>query len=83
VTAAIRLLSRDTVDPDRCDNNTRNRSLRELHLARALYRVGDYDGFGARILSAYATDLRGISARHAQAILSSGKDVPLQRAKAG
>jgi len=83
VTAAIRLLSRDTVDPDRCDNNTRNRSLRELHLARALYRVGDHHGIGARILKDYASDLRGIFARHAQAILASTQDVPLQRAKAG
>ncbi len=77
------VLARDTVDPDRCDNNTRNRSLRELHLARALYRVGDHGGLGARILNAYATDLRGIFARHAQAILAVQSDVRVQRATAG
>jgi hypothetical protein len=48
---------------------TRRESLRELMLARALYRCGDVDGLGASILGQYAQDLRGHLARHAQAIL--------------
>jgi len=47
----------------------RNRSLRELVLARALYRLGDADGLGERILRTYAKDLRGHYARHARAVL--------------
>ena len=49
---------------------TRRHSLRELLLARALYRCGDHDGLGRRILEDYATtDLRGHLARHAKAVL--------------
>jgi hypothetical protein len=48
---------------------TRRESLRELMLARALYRCGDVDGLGESILRQYAQDLRGHLARHAQAIL--------------
>jgi flavin-dependent dehydrogenase len=51
------------------DNSTRECSLRELMLARALYRCGDCAGFGRRILEQYARDLRGHYARHALAIL--------------
>ena len=54
------------------DNTTRERSLRELILARALYRCGDYQGLGKRILQEYAGDLRGHYARHALAILQEG-----------
>lgn len=53
-------------DPDL----SRNLSLRELILARALYRCGDCEGLGKRILQTYAKDLRGHHARHAQAILN-------------
>ncbi|MCX7005870.1 MAG: FAD-dependent oxidoreductase [Kiritimatiellaeota bacterium] len=52
---------------------TRHDSLRELMLARALYRCGDQDGVGEKILRAYAADLRGHLARHAQAVLDAGK----------
>jgi hypothetical protein len=51
------------------DTSTRNRSLRELFLARALYRCGDYEGLGEKILEEYARDLRGHYARHAWAVL--------------
>ena len=51
------------------DNTTRECSLRELMLARALYRCGDYQGLGHKILEQYAQDLRGHYARHALAIL--------------
>jgi hypothetical protein len=51
------------------DNSTRQTSIRELTLARALYRCGDKDGLGKKILEQYAQDLRGHMARHAQAVL--------------
>ena len=54
------------------DNSTRNNSLRELVLARALYRCGDHDGLGEKILREYAKDLRGHYVRHAAAILDPG-----------
>jgi hypothetical protein len=55
-------------DPE--DNALRNSALRELHLARALYRCGDAGGLGEGILKEYASDLRGHFARHARAILA-------------
>lgn len=51
------------------DNKTRDRTLRELILARALYRCGDHEGMGERILKEYERDLRGHLARHAHAVL--------------
>lgn len=57
------------------DTSTRNTSLRELILARALYRCGDDEGLGEKILKSYANDLRGHYATHAKAILAeSGSD---------
>ncbi len=52
---------------------TRRESLRELFLARALYRCGDHKGLGEKILRSYTKDLRGHLARHAQAVLDAGK----------
>jgi hypothetical protein len=49
----------------------REAELRELILARALYRCGDSDGLGENILRQYAQDLHGHYARHAQAILAA------------
>ncbi len=43
--------------------------LRELALARALYRIGDYEGIGKRIMTAYARDPRGAYATHAKLVL--------------
>ena len=43
--------------------------LREIVLARALYRCGDYEGRGEAILREYQQDLRGLLARHATAVL--------------
>lgn len=51
------------------DNSTRNNSLRELILARALYRCGDYEDMAGEILKAYAADFRGHYATHAKSIL--------------
>jgi hypothetical protein len=52
---------------------TRRESLRELMLARALYRCGDRDGLGEKILREYTQDLRGHLARHAAAVLAEGR----------
>lgn len=63
---------RDTIQRTpgrRADVSTRNVSLRELILARALYRCGDSDGLGEKILNTYARDLRGHYATHAKAVL--------------
>jgi len=54
----------------RVDTTTRNNSLRELILARALYRCGDHKGVGEKILKRYARDLRGHYSRHAAAVLA-------------
>ncbi|MHC4229083.1 MAG: FAD-dependent oxidoreductase, partial [Planctomycetota bacterium] len=51
------------------DTKTRNDSLRELILARALYRCGDHESLGEKILGEYARDLRAHYARHAGAVL--------------
>jgi hypothetical protein len=53
-----------------CGLDSRRLSLRELLLARALHRCGDYQGLGQKTLRAYADDLRGHLARHAQAVLN-------------
>ena len=52
------------------DDSTRNVSLRELILARALYRCGDHEGLGMNTLEAYSDDYRGHYATHARAILA-------------
>ena len=67
--------ARDTVTVDPCETQVRNRCLRELHLARGLFRVGDHQGVGRAILERYAKDLRAIYARHAQAVLKEGMRV--------
>ena len=53
------------------DNTTRNRSLRELYLLRALWRCGDPRGVAAPRLARYAADLRGHFARHARRLLDA------------
>ena len=57
------------VEPSPTATKARNDSLRELVLARALYRCGDFEGLGEKILRTYARDLRGHYARHASAVL--------------
>jgi len=59
----------EKVVPSGVDNTRRNEQLKELYIARALYRCGDYEGFGEKILRQYAQDLHGHYARHAQAVL--------------
>ena len=52
------------------DNSTRNNSLRELVLARALYRCGDHGEAAEKVLRQYASDYRGHYAKHARSILA-------------
>jgi hypothetical protein len=61
--------ARQLTPSNHVDTSTRNQSLRELILARALYRCGDYKDIGKTILTEYASDLRGHYARHARDIL--------------
>ena len=49
----------------------RRAALRELALARALYRLGDSDGEGETVLKAYAADPRSAYARHALLVLGT------------
>jgi len=49
----------------------RSAPLREIVLARALYRCGDFQGLGEATLRAYQQDLRGVLARHAAAVLQT------------
>lgn len=51
------------------DVTTRNNSLRELILGRALYKCGDLNGLGNQILNEYSKDLRGHYYRHAAGVL--------------
>jgi glycine/D-amino acid oxidase-like deaminating enzyme len=53
------------VVPDEIDVSIRNKALKELHLARALYLCGDKDGLGEQALKRYATSLQGHYARFA------------------
>ena len=54
-------------------NAERSDCLRELCLARALYRLGDdADALGRRTLEAYARDPRGAFATHARIVLGEG-----------
>jgi hypothetical protein len=64
------------IPPNPEDTSTRECSLRELFLARALYRCGDADGLGEKTLTEYARDLRGHYARHALAILQEKQGRP-------
>lgn len=47
----------------------RSSCLKELTLARALYRLGDVDGLGRRTLEAYRNDPRRAYAEHARLVL--------------
>jgi hypothetical protein len=53
------------------DTRARNVALRELYLARALWRCGDRQELAAGILERYARDIRGHFARHARMLLKS------------
>ncbi len=55
------------------DKRRRLAPMREIVIARALYRCGDYKGLGETILREYADDVRGLFARHARAVLAAGR----------
>lgn len=61
--------ARVSVVPDKEDVTLRNRELKEIYLARALYRCGDFNNRARRILENYSKDLRGHYYRHATGIL--------------
>ena len=61
--------ARNTAALDTNDTLERNKVLKVLHLARALYRCGDKHGLGASILRSYADDLNNHYARHAKGVL--------------
>ena len=52
------------------EKRRRTGPLREIVLARALYRCGDHEGLGERILRDYQSDWRGLFARHAADVLA-------------
>ena len=56
------------------DRRRRVGPLREIVLARALYRCGDYQGMGEEILEQYRHDVRGLFARHAAGVLGEPAD---------
>ena len=58
--------------PSRTDNSERNTSLKEIFLGRALYKTGDCNGLGKKVMEEYAADLRGHYYRHANGVLSEG-----------
>jgi hypothetical protein len=58
------------VDPTLPETGRRSRCFREICLARALYRIGDHDGLGRKVLETYLKDKRGLFARHAAAVLA-------------
>ncbi len=62
-------VNKEFTDTDPCSNFPRTLCLRELILARALYRCGDRDNLAEQILRRYQTDIRGLYARHADAVL--------------
>ncbi len=55
------------------DTSVRDRTLRELILARALYRCGDHKGMGEKILKQYANDIRAHYSKHAKSVLAEGE----------
>lgn len=56
--------------PDDIDVTFRNKALKELHLARALFLCGDKDKLGEEVLRRYAAGLQGHYARYAMEILN-------------
>lgn len=55
------------------ERRRREGALREIVLARALYRCGDWEGLGETILGEYAADVRGLFARHARGVLAGAQ----------
>lgn len=64
------IAARNQVVPNDIDVTIRNKALKELHLARALYLCGDKDQLGETVLRNYAAGLQGHYARYAREILN-------------
>jgi len=69
VTGIDKALAQHQESPNWVTVAPRKTAIRELILARALFRCGDKDGLGQQILTEYTQDLRGHLARHAHAVL--------------
>ena len=67
--AVTQVLVKDSAGRASLRRGNRNPCLRELVLARALYRCGDREELGRKILEEYTKDLRGHLSRHANAVL--------------
>ena len=65
------ITARNQIVPDDIDVTIRNRALKELHIARALYMCGDSNGLGETVLKRYASGLQGHYARYASEILGN------------
>ena len=63
--------ARRAVVPGTDDTSTRNAALKELHLAKALYRCGDHNGMARKVLERYAHGLQAHYARYAYETLKS------------
>lgn len=63
--------ARKSVVPDPDDVSTRNKALKELHIARALYLCGDENSLGRSVLKQYAEGLQGHYARYASELLAN------------
>ena len=53
------------------ETTSRNDALKELHLAAALIRCGDWQCLGHEVLTGYCQDVRGHFSRHASAVLAA------------
>ena len=67
-----------SIEDRTASHTTCRQANRELLIARALYRCGDWEGLAEQTLRAYTHDLRGHYARHAKAVLEAGKDYRLK-----
>lgn len=63
--------AQEEVVPNDIDTTLRNLSLKELHIAKALYLCGDKDGIAREVLQRYANGLQGHYARFAYEVLQS------------
>lgn len=70
---ALRELDNDGKGPNPIKNTSlakRTRALREIILARVLFKCDDYNQLGENILNSYQKDFRGLFIRHANKILT-------------
>jgi HEAT repeat protein len=70
------IVAHTQTDPSLTALAPRRNALREIYLARALYRCGDHEDLGEDTLRAYLNDIRGHFARHAKAVLDQGTRSP-------